>query len=225
VTIAANRTTEVAPSIVVVECRGADAAARTQEPALRCQMRTLEQPELRTHHVLPPPVGEKPMLLTRDQLGAIVERHLPCRLDARPLVEHLRLHESPVFADPPRPVDGVTDLDVRDPLRAAVCHQNQCLGADTVGTSMTASPVRVDGPAERHARLLGDAVEHRLGVHLVKTHVERLGCLEAAHRRRIPVAGQLPLAETGMLAIGERLPASVLSVEREIAPAHERMFA
>ena len=74
---------------------------------------------------------------------------------------------------------------------------------------MTASPVRVDRPAERHTRARGHAVEHRARTDLIEACLERLGRLEAPHDRLVAVAGQALLL---FLAQGQ------------VAPAHEHMF-
>ena len=75
---------------------------------------------------------------------------------------------------------------------------------------MAASTVRIDGPAERHAGALGDAVQRGLGPDLVETGVERLGGVEVPHDRRLAVAGQR---------------GALLGFDREVVPTHERMFA
>lgn len=76
--------------------------------------------------------------------------------------------------------------------------------------SMTASPVGVDRPAERHRRALGHAVEDGLRLNLVEAHVERLGSVETPDRGCVPISRQTVL---GGLFDGQ------------IAPAHEHMFA
>src|SRR5438309_1336745 len=64
---------------------------------------------------------------------------------------------------------------------------------EAVGTGMGASPVRIDRPPERHPRRLGHPVEHRLRVDLVEASLERLRCVEPAHRRGVAMARKLGL--------------------------------
>src|SRR4051812_39984652 len=75
---------------------------------------------------------------------------------------------------------------------------------------MTAAPVRVDRPAERDLRRLGDAVERRLRADLVEAGLERLRRVEAADGRVVAIARQARLLVGG---------------DGEVAPAHEHMFA
>src|SRR5205823_3812461 len=72
------------------------------------------------------------------------------------------------------------------------------------------SSVRVDRPPEGHARRGRHAVEHGACANLVETGLERLWRVEAAHHRLVAITRQAPL---------------LLSVEREVAPSHEHMFA
>src|SRR5262249_30024127 len=80
---------------------------------------------------------------------------------------------------------------------------------EAVHAGVRAAPVRVDGPTERHPRALRHAVEDRSRPNLVEARVESLRRVEAAHHG-LAIAGQLP-----PLGLGQR----------EVAPAHERMFA
>src|ERR1700722_18552701 len=75
---------------------------------------------------------------------------------------------------------------------------------------MRAAPIRVNAPTERHARLLGHAVEDRFRPDLVETRLECLGCVESTDDRLVAIAGE---------------PALLLLVDRQVAPPHEHMFA
>src|SRR3954463_9746428 len=75
---------------------------------------------------------------------------------------------------------------------------------------MSTSPVRIDGPAERHAALRRNLVESRLGTDLVEADVHRLGGVEGADDRRLAVARQ---------------PVGLVDVDSQVVPAHEHMFA
>src|SRR5205823_1237186 len=77
-------------------------------------------------------------------------------------------------------------------------------------TSMCASSVRVDRPAERHPGLLGHLVEGRAAADLVEADVQGLGRVEAADDRLVAVAGE---------------PPRLFGAHTEVVPAHERMFA
>ena len=88
---------------------------------------------------------------------------------------------------------GRIDLDDDLALEVAAGVEVEVLvgrASEAVDTSMAASAIRVDRPAKRHHRRVGDAVDRRLGVDLVEAHVERLGRVEAADRGRIAVSGQ-----------------------------------
>ncbi len=53
---------------------------------------------------------------------------------------------------------------------------------ETVRARVSASPVWIDRPAERHLTRLGHAIENRLRVHLVEARVDRLRCVEMTDR-------------------------------------------
>ena len=208
--VCANEAAKVAASVVVVDHGLIDTAARAKQLAVEAEMRPLKWPAVGPDYVLPAVCREKAVIRACNQLGCVLELDRIPGLDARPLVEDLSDGEPPIRAAAHGPIDRIPDLDIGDPLRAAVGHQDPGSRADAVGTRMAAAPVGVDCPAERHPRALRHAVEDRLGVHLVEAHVERLGCVESAHGGGIAVARQLAL---------------LVAVQREVAPTHERMFA
>jgi hypothetical protein len=81
---------------------------------------------------------------------------------------------------------------------------------EAVKATMTAAPVGIDRPPEWHPRPVRHAVERGFGSDFVETGVQRLGRVEVADDGRLAVAG-----ERGLLFGGDR----------EVVPAHERMFA
>src|SRR5262249_8483877 len=81
---------------------------------------------------------------------------------------------------------------------------------EAVAARVRASPVRVHGPAKRHSRGLWHAVQRRLRPHLVEARLEGIRRLEATHDRLFAVTGQAPL---------------LVLAQRQVAPAHEHMFA
>ena len=100
---------------------------------------------------------------------------------------------------------------------ATVSHQNRRSAPTAVDASVTATSIRVDRPAERHPRLAGYAVQHRLGADLVEVGLERLGCVEAAHDGFVAIARQPPLLLV--------LPASGCSSARTYVRIASRMLA
>ncbi len=140
--------------------------------------------------MLPPAVAQKPVVTAGDQLRAVLQLDLPRRLDARPLVEHLGLHEAPVLALAPRADDPIANCQVFELSVAPVCHQHERLAGLAISTGMATSPVRIDRPPKRHLRRRRHFVEHRLGPHLVEARVERLGGVESAYRCGIAVSRQ-----------------------------------
>src|SRR5262249_38279449 len=60
-------------------------------------------------------------------------------------------------------------------------HQDGGVTRRTIGTSMGASSVGIDGPFERHARDLGDLVDDRLRPDLVERDAAELGRVELPH--------------------------------------------
>ena len=117
----------------------------------------------------------------------------PCQLGA----QHLwRVH-----------LDNDLTLEIPAGIKAKVGMRGP---SEAVKARMTASPVRVDRPTERHARLLGHAVEDRSGADLVEAGPEGPGSIKPAHHRLVAVARQPPLP---------------FAVDRKVIPAHERMFA
>src|ERR1700745_1387020 len=120
-------------------------------------MRPLAETRFGSGHVLPSAPRQEAVVSAGDQLRFISERDLVGRLDARPLVEHAGARETAVCAPPDSPVDLVTNLEIGDGPRSSVAHEHAGVSAYAIRTGMTASPVRIDRPAERHPRLLGDA--------------------------------------------------------------------
>src|SRR4051812_9282953 len=117
----------------------------------------------------------------------------------------------------PRQLDaqylGDVDLDDDLALEVAPRIEVEVLVRGTskaILASMGTTSVRVDRPAERHPRLLRHLVQRALRADLVEAHVQRLGHVEAADHRLVAVAGQ---------------PSLLLGLDRQVAPAHERMFA
>src|SRR5205085_4566146 len=76
----------------------------------------------------------------------------------------------------------------------AVGHEDLRRPAYAVDTRVTASSVRIDGPAEGHARSLGHPIECGFRPNFVEADVHRLGCVEGPDRRRIAEAGEGPAA-------------------------------
>src|SRR5207302_9056204 len=133
------------------------------------EMRPPKRPTFGADHMLPSAAREKAMVLARDQLGPVLERDAVCGLDARPLVEHASDREAPIDARADGPVDLGSDLEVREPLGASVGEENPRVTRAAIAARVTAAAVRVDRPAKRHTRLLGNPVEDRSSAHLIKT--------------------------------------------------------
>src|SRR5439155_2599906 len=129
------------------------------------------------------------------------------------MVPHLGLDVAAVLPVEDGADDRLTDPQIRERSCATVGEQDRRVATRTEHAGVRASPVRIDGPAERHLRRLGHAVEGGFGADLVEADVHRLGCVEAADDRGVAVAG-----EAGLL-----LP---VAIESQVVPAHdERMFA
>src|ERR1700689_1284604 len=113
-------------------------------------MWSLQWPRFCTNHMLPSTLREKPMVLACDEPSAVFELHRVSRLDARPLCEYPGRDEASVGADSDSPVDRVADGEISEGSGAPVCHQDLCLASHAINTRMTASPIRIDRPVERH---------------------------------------------------------------------------
>jgi hypothetical protein len=150
------------------------------------------------------------VILAGDQPRAVLQLHEERRLDARPLVEDLGRREPSIGTLADRPVHHVPYRKVGHSLEAPVGHENARVARDAVRARMAATPVRIDRPAERHPRLLGNAVEDRARTHLVEAGVEGLWRIEMPNHRVLGIAGQ---------------PVPLFLLDREVAPAHEHMFA
>jgi hypothetical protein len=185
-------------------------AVGADELVAQHQVGRLEGAVFRARHVLPAAVGQEAVHATRDKLGAVGQHHRLRLLDARPLVEHLRDGVPALGAFLDRAVDRVADLDVGDAPALAVGHQDPRVGPQAVDTGVAAAPIGVDRPAKRHPRARRHPVEDRAGFDLVEARLQRLGRVEVADHRLVAVARQRPL---------------LLRDLRQVAPAHEHMFA
>ena len=208
VPVASNHAAEVSAAIVGRMERGGGELTDAHQLAVQCQMWPL--PMLQIGNVFPAAAREEAVIAAGDELGAVLQDHPVRRLEGRPPIKHLGDGEAPIHTLAHRPVDGVAGLDVGEHLRPPIRHEDLGVAADAVNARMTASPVRIDRPAERHARRLGHLVQGRLRPHFVEPHLEGLGRVEAAYHRRVAVARKLML---------------VFALDPEVVPAHERMFA
>src|SRR5436309_15611122 len=109
-------------------------------------MRSLAEARFGSAHVLPSASREKAMVSAGDQLRFISERDLIGRLDARPLVEHTCARETTVCAAPDCSIDLVAHLEIGEPSRPSVCHQDPRVARYAVPTRMAASAVRIYRP-------------------------------------------------------------------------------
>jgi hypothetical protein len=114
-----------------------------------------------------------------------------------------------LLANQLRRVDLDDDLVVEIPVRVEV-EKAVSRPGKTKFAGMTASAVRVNGVAERHARALGHAVDRRLRADLVEPSFESFRCVEGADDRAVLEAGERP---------------ALLFVDPQLVPAHEHMFA
>ena len=94
VPVAADDPAEVAAAVVAAMLRRRGEAARSQQLVVRCQVRTLLRSAHGADHVLPPAVGEEPVVAAGDDLRPVLQRHAVRRLDRRPVREHLRRRRS-----------------------------------------------------------------------------------------------------------------------------------
>src|SRR4051794_40046306 len=125
-------------------------------------MRTLQRAAVRARHVLPTPARQEPVVSARDEFCAVSESDAICRLNRPPVVAHGRLDIPSIPAPLLRADDAFADVQMGYRLRPAVRQQDSCIATYTECAGMSAAPVRIDRPPERHLALLRHPVDHGL---------------------------------------------------------------
>src|SRR5205814_2127248 len=108
------------------------------------------------------------------------------------------------------PVDSIPDPHLTQLLGPTIGHEDRRVTPEAINTLMTASSVRIDGPAEGDARDLGDAVDDRLGADLVEGDALELRGVEAADDGALIEEGE-----------GNPVPRCRID-ELEVVPPHDR---
>src|SRR5215213_3854874 len=108
------------------------------------------------------------------------------------MVKHLGHPIASIPPTPHRPVDQIARAQIRYWSCPSVPRQDRRVAPAAVSTRMGASAIWIDGPAEGHPGCVRNPVERGPRADLVETGVERLGCVEGAHRGRLAVPGEGP---------------------------------
>src|SRR5579862_1752820 len=94
--------------------------------------------------VLPAAARQKTMVVARDQLGAVLEPDAKGWLDARPLIEHNCLDQTPVAAPAFCSVDPSPHLQIAEWGLGPIRHKDAGIAVHAVAASMRAAPIRID---------------------------------------------------------------------------------
>ena len=130
---------------------------------------------LGTSHILPTPLGQKPMVGTGDKFCSVLKRDLVRRLYRAPMRNDSRLYVAPVPADAPGAVDLIAGSNLRKRARAAIAHENRGAAPGAITTTMLASSIRIDRLREIEVRRIV-ARDDRLRA------LDRDGCLRPGRR-------------------------------------------
>src|SRR3954471_16632268 len=115
-----DHSAEVAAAILVRGMLCRTQRAETQHLVVGGEKRPLPRALFGADHVLPAPVGEKPMIAAGDQLGPVFE-HDSIRLFAgRPMRLDSRLHIAPIATTANGAVDLIANLQIGDWSRRTV---------------------------------------------------------------------------------------------------------
>src|SRR5581483_2486786 len=131
---------QVAALVVPIVRRPFHAPARPQQAVVLGQMRALLGTRFGTDDVLPPAVAQEAMIPARNELRPVLQFHLPRRLDARPLREHLGLDESAVPALALSTDDVVADRQIFELAVAPVGHQDERAAPAAIEAGMGTPP-------------------------------------------------------------------------------------
>src|SRR4051812_35393165 len=110
-------------------------------------------------HVLPAATGQKAVVATRDDLGAIFEGYAICPLNGRPMVENLGRGVPAVTPSSDSAVHAVAGANLAERPRATIRHEDGRVASHAIAARVGASPIRVYGPSEGELGRLGDLVD------------------------------------------------------------------
>ena len=186
--IASDEAAQIPTPIARGVARGLRRRPESHQLVVEREVGTAQRALLRADYELPATLGEKAMIAAGEQFGSILEGDREGGLDRAPMSLDLGMPVPPVCTTSLGAVDLVAGGHLRQRFGAAVSHEDRCLSPGTVGTRVGAPAIGVDRPPKRHPRRLRHPVQRRLRLHLVEAGVECLGCVEGAHRRRLPIA-------------------------------------
>jgi hypothetical protein len=146
--------------------------------------------------VLPPPIGEEPVVGAGDQLAPVREGDAVGRLHGRPVVDDSGGGEAPAGAAAHRPEHGVARPHVGERLVAAVGHEHRCVPRQAVRARVGAAAVGVDRVAEPEGRA-PDVVDDALGPHMEELDAPELAASRLPLEHRLLEQGPLGLRPIG----------------------------
>ena len=146
--VAADDSAEIPPAVFDSLLGLLREPSSPEEVVVGGEVRSSKSPVFASCHMLPTALREKTVIGARNEPRSVLEPHAISGFYSSPVIEHSCFDISPVTPDDDRSVEFISNTQVGEGLCPSVPHQNRGVAGLTVGTSMEASSVGVEAPAE-----------------------------------------------------------------------------